>query len=178
MVQCSLVAGPPSRRRTTADVMHLCDKALASTSEAIVITDPSLPDNPIVYCNDGFEKLTGDTPGLPVPWTPPLRWGAPDTDLLLDAARCVASNVVMLPRPVSMRSLSTWCAVLRCAGYSKAEVTGRSCRFLQDPETSPAAVAELQQAMQQWHPVVVDLVNYRKDGSRVWNQAGARQKKK
>ena len=46
-------------RRNTVDAMHLCDKALASTSEAIIITDPSLPDNPIIYCNQGFEALTG-----------------------------------------------------------------------------------------------------------------------
>ncbi len=46
-------------RRNTVDAMHLCDKALASTSEAIIITDPNLPDNPIIYCNQGFEALTG-----------------------------------------------------------------------------------------------------------------------
>ena len=46
-------------RRSTAEAMHLCDKALAATSEAIVITDPNCADNPIVYCNAGFEKLTG-----------------------------------------------------------------------------------------------------------------------
>ena len=46
-------------RRSTAEAMHLCDKALAATSEAIVITDPNIADNPIVYCNAGFEKLTG-----------------------------------------------------------------------------------------------------------------------
>lgn len=46
-------------RRNTVEAMNLCDQALASTSEAIVITDPSLPDNPIIYCNQGFETLTG-----------------------------------------------------------------------------------------------------------------------
>ena len=52
-----------SARRHTAEAMHLCDKALAATSEAIVITDPNMPDNPIIYCNAGFERLTG-TPSL------------------------------------------------------------------------------------------------------------------
>ena len=50
-------------RRSTAEAMHLCDKALAATSEAIVITDPNCADNPIVYCNAGFEKLTGGSAG-------------------------------------------------------------------------------------------------------------------
>ena len=48
-----------TRRRYTVEAMHLCDKALASTTEAITITDPNLPDNPIIYCNQGFEALTG-----------------------------------------------------------------------------------------------------------------------
>lgn len=46
-------------RKSTAEAMHLCDKALAATSEATLITDSSKPDNPIIYCNDGFTKLFG-----------------------------------------------------------------------------------------------------------------------
>ena len=46
-------------RKSTAEAMHLCDKALAATSEATLITDCSKPDNPIIYCNDGFTKLFG-----------------------------------------------------------------------------------------------------------------------
>lgn len=56
-------------RRNTVEAMNLCDKALASTSEAITITDPNLPDNPIIYCNQGFEVLTGPAPAEPVPYT-------------------------------------------------------------------------------------------------------------
>ena len=47
-------------RKSTAEAMHLCDKALAATSEATLITDSSKPDNPIIYCNDGFTKLFGE----------------------------------------------------------------------------------------------------------------------
>ena len=49
-------------RKSTAEAMHLCDKALAATSEATLITDSSKPDNPIIYCNDGFTKLFGEQP--------------------------------------------------------------------------------------------------------------------
>ena len=49
-------------RKSTAEAMHLCDKALAATSEATLITDCSKPDNPIIYCNDGFTKLFGMFP--------------------------------------------------------------------------------------------------------------------
>eukprot|EP00884_Botryococcus_braunii_P007045 jgi/Botrbrau1/16341/Bobra.0345s0005.1 len=100
-------------RHNSMDAMRLCDRALASTSEAIVITDPNQIDDPIIYCNRGFERLTG---------------------------------------------------------YSKQEVLGRNCRFLQGPDTDSASVAGLRQALHQAAPVVVELINYRKNGEKFWNQ--------
>ncbi len=35
------------------------DRAIAAISQGIVITDPRLPDNPIVYAGPSFERLTG-----------------------------------------------------------------------------------------------------------------------
>ncbi|NNE35886.1 MAG: SpoIIE family protein phosphatase, partial [Rhodothermales bacterium] len=35
------------------------DRALAASAEGITISDPSLPDNPLIYANEGFERLTG-----------------------------------------------------------------------------------------------------------------------
>jgi PAS domain S-box-containing protein len=39
--------------------LSLKDHALSSTAEGITISDPSLPDNPLIYANTGFERLTG-----------------------------------------------------------------------------------------------------------------------
>ena len=39
--------------------LELKDRALASTAEGITISDPSLEDNPLIYANEGFERLTG-----------------------------------------------------------------------------------------------------------------------
>ncbi len=39
--------------------LQLLKAALDSSITGIVITDNSLPDNPIVYCNESFERLTG-----------------------------------------------------------------------------------------------------------------------
>jgi len=39
--------------------LKLKDRALASASEGITISDPSRPDNPLIYVNKGFENLTG-----------------------------------------------------------------------------------------------------------------------
>jgi PAS domain S-box-containing protein len=38
---------------------RLLDRAVAASSNGIVITDPKLPDNPIVYVNPAFEKISG-----------------------------------------------------------------------------------------------------------------------
>ncbi len=38
---------------------YLLMQALNQTVSGIVITDPTLPDNPIVYCNPAYEEITG-----------------------------------------------------------------------------------------------------------------------
>jgi PAS domain S-box-containing protein len=34
-------------------------QALVTSQQTFVLSDPSLPDNPIVYCSDGFCKMSG-----------------------------------------------------------------------------------------------------------------------
>ena len=49
-----------SGRRTQALVaLRLRDRAIAASSNGIVITDAKRPDNPIVYVNPAFERMTG-----------------------------------------------------------------------------------------------------------------------
>jgi PAS domain S-box-containing protein len=38
---------------------HILNKALHSSQSGIIVTDPSLPDNPIIYLNQGFSLMTG-----------------------------------------------------------------------------------------------------------------------
>jgi PAS domain S-box-containing protein len=86
--------------------------AVRATRMPMIITDPSQYDNPIVFVNDAFLKLTG---------------------------------------------------------YTRLEVTGRNCRFLQGPETDSAAVDRLRDAVRRGEDIRVDLLNYRKDGSTFHN---------
>lgn len=39
--------------------LELKDRALAASAEGITIADAGLPDNPLIYANAGFERLTG-----------------------------------------------------------------------------------------------------------------------
>ncbi|WP_159993177.1 PAS domain S-box protein [Roseomonas sp. 18066] len=54
-------------------------------------------------------------------------------------------------------------------GYPAAELLGRNCRLLQDPETDPAELARLRAALAEGREVAVELVNRRRDGSRFRN---------
>lgn len=59
---------------------------------------------------------------------------------------------------------------LMLTGYSIDRVLGRNCRFLQGPETDPAAVAQIREAVDSGRDVAVTLLNYKSDGSTFWNQ--------
>jgi phosphoserine phosphatase RsbU/P len=96
-----------------ADQLSLKDRALDVAAEGITIADARLPARPLIYANEGFERLTG---------------------------------------------------------YPVAEVLGRNCRFLQGPDSDPAAVAEIRAAIAEQRECVVEILNYRRDGRTFWNR--------
>jgi PAS domain S-box-containing protein len=87
--------------------------AVRATRMPMIITNPRLPDNPVVYANDSFCRLTG---------------------------------------------------------YTRGEILGRNCRFLQGPATDPAAIARIRHAVANCQPVELDIRNHRKDGEVFWNR--------
>ncbi|MDR9837300.1 histidine kinase famiy protein [Herbaspirillum huttiense] len=60
-------------------------------------------------------------------------------------------------------------AFMNMTGYSRAEVVGKNCRFLQGPETDRAVVAQVRQAVAEKREIATELLNYRKNGSTFWN---------
>ncbi|KWV91960.1 PAS domain-containing protein [Erythrobacter sp. YT30] len=60
-------------------------------------------------------------------------------------------------------------AFRRLTGYAEEEIVGRNCRFLQGPATDPAPVARLRDAIANEDVAVVELLNYRKNGTSFWN---------
>ncbi|KMO26975.1 histidine kinase, partial [Methylobacterium variabile] len=87
--------------------------ALERSRHPMLISDPTLPDNPVVFANPAFLTLTG---------------------------------------------------------YPAEEVVGRNCRFLQGAETDPGAVAAIREGLREEREIRVTILNYRRDGSRFWNQ--------
>jgi PAS domain S-box-containing protein len=88
-------------------VMVILDM-IETSATAAVISNPRLPDNPIIACNAAFLALTG---------------------------------------------------------YSQGEVLGRNCRFLSGPATEPELSETLRAGIRSRQPVMVEILNYRKDGS-------------
>jgi PAS domain S-box-containing protein len=56
-------------------------------------------------------------------------------------------------------------AFLQLTGYSRSEVIGRNCRFLRGAGTEPEMTLQLREAIRQLQPVMVEILNYRKDGT-------------
>ncbi|HEY0130144.1 MAG TPA: PAS domain-containing protein [Allosphingosinicella sp.] len=54
-------------------------------------------------------------------------------------------------------------------GYEREEIVGRNCRFLAGPDTEPDARSRLGRAVAEGRPALVELTNYRKDGSAFLN---------
>ena len=53
------IADDITERQQTIDRLRLLERAIAASSNGIVITDATLPDHPLVYINPGFERITG-----------------------------------------------------------------------------------------------------------------------
>ncbi len=81
---------------------------LEKSAIAAVLSNPRVPDNPIVECNRAFEDLTG---------------------------------------------------------YPASEILGRNCRFLSGPGTEPWLTETLRSAIRRQQPVMVEITNYKKDGT-------------
>jgi PAS domain S-box-containing protein len=58
----------------------------------------------------------------------------------------------------------------RLTGYSAESVLGRNCRFLQGEGTDPRTVAEIRHAIREERECVVEILNYRQDGTQFWNR--------
>jgi PAS domain S-box-containing protein len=56
-------------------------------------------------------------------------------------------------------------AFCRLTGYGEGEIVGRNCRFLAGERTEPLVTGQIRTAIDTRRPVLVDILNYRRDGS-------------
>jgi PAS domain S-box-containing protein len=61
-------------------------------------------------------------------------------------------------------------AFCRLTGYAREEILGCNCRFLQGPDTDPADVSKIREAVAAPRPIELDIRNHKKDGTPFWNR--------
>nr|AML77430.1 putative LOV domain-containing protein [Scapania nemorea] len=91
------------------------------------------------------------------------------SSLLLSLTRIQQSFVLADPHLRDMPIVHASDLFLHLTGYSREEVMGQNCRFLQGPGTDPAAVAQIRESVELEKSCSVRLLNYRKDKRPFWN---------
>jgi two-component system cell cycle sensor histidine kinase/response regulator CckA len=100
-----------------------------------------------------------------------VRKGAERALRLRDRAIQAVSQGIIITDPCKPDNpiIYTSPGFARLTGYESEEMIGKNCRCLQGPNTDPAALATLRDAIRQGRACTVELLNYRKDGTRFWN---------
>ena len=73
----------------------------------------------------------------------------------------VVSNPHLPDNPIEVANA----AFCNLTGYSEAEIVGRNCRFLAGESTEPWVTGEIREALRDRRPLLVDILNYKKDGT-------------
>ena len=77
----------------------------------------------------------------------------------------VISNPRRPDNPLEVAN-AAFCAL---TGYAEREIVGRNCRFLAGELTEPWITDRIRNAVRSQRPVLVDILNYRRDGTRFRN---------
>ena len=99
--------------KSTQKVLDIRNRALQAAGNGILISDAQATDNPVIFCNEAFSKITG---------------------------------------------------------YSREDIVGKNCRFLQGEDRQQSAIARVREAIREGKPIQETLRNYRKDGTLFWNE--------
>ncbi|MBW3638124.1 MAG: PAS domain S-box protein, partial [Armatimonadetes bacterium] len=82
-----------------------------------------------------------------------------------DAILITEAEPIDLPGP---RILYANEAYLKMTGHTLEEIMGQTPRILQGEGTSDEARAKIRAALEKWQPIVIEVINYKKDGTPFW----------
>ena len=103
---------------------------------------------------------------VPAPQPTPARVGI---DMATTLERIQQSFVIADPGLPDCPIVFASDGFLDFTGYTREEILGRNCRFLQGPKTDASAVAEIRKAIDGGNECTVRLLNYTKQGKPFWN---------
>lgn len=86
-----------------------------------------------------------------------------DPETLISRSQVAA--VVSDPRQPDNPIIACNAAFVELTGFQPAEIIGQNCRFLRGPRTEPEQTQMLREAVAARRPTMVELINYRKDGT-------------
>ena len=117
--------------------------------------------------------LEREDPATPTERRQTLDESLPEAQLeLKDRALAVAAEGITIAdaRLPDMPLIYANAGFERLTGYPVDEVLGSNCRFLQGPESDPQTVETIRRSIREERECVVEILNYRKDGSTFWNR--------
>ncbi|MBA9079253.1 PAS domain S-box protein [Rufibacter quisquiliarum] len=88
--------------------------------------------------------------------------------VIINAHDAIAISEVTPRQPQQLQTIFCNEAFLQMTGYGAMEVLGRDVLVLSGPETSTAALAELEQILQRQCAGEVEMINYRQGGEKFW----------
>ncbi|WP_345771768.1 EAL domain-containing protein [Geodermatophilus sabuli] len=157
--------GPDDERRFLYALTYDRDTVVRATSALLARVAPRtgpLPQPP----TPASERASGPAAG-------PLSAGVPAAEALLHRALAATPGgvcIVDVLRP-DQPLVYVNPAFERLAGLPRAELLGRNCRFLQGPDTDPAAVAAVRRAVAAGEECRVTMLNHRgPDRVPWWNE--------
>lgn len=75
------------------------------------------------------------------------------------------ATVISNPRSPENPIVAANAAFCKLTGYPEHEIIGRNCNFLRGPGTEPWLTDRLRDAIEAQRPVLVEIMNYRRDGT-------------
>lgn len=88
-----------------------------------------------------------------------------DEQLLESIGLSPVATVISNPRRSDNPLEVANAAFCELTGYAEREIVGRNCRFLAGEGTEPWVTEQIRGAIRARQPVLVDILNYRRDGS-------------
>nr|AML77641.1 putative LOV domain-containing protein [Encalypta streptocarpa] len=91
------------------------------------------------------------------------------SSLIISLSRIQQSFVLADPNLPDMPIVYASDVFCELTGYSREEVVGHNCRFMQGPETDPKDVQKIREAIEEEQACTVKILNYRKDKTPFYN---------